>query len=191
MDYDAIFMIGPQGSGKGTQGKRLAEKLNFFFWEMGGVLREILKEKTPLAEKVSIINQGVLLTDDLIIEVLKEKLNAIPRERGVIFDGVPRRLGQAEFLLDFLKNERGKKRFATIAIDLPREETFKRLSIRAQKEGRADDTPEAIDSRLRQYEEAIQPTLAYLRKETTFIPIDGLPPVEEVAKAVDAALGIA
>lgn len=190
MEYDAIFMIGPQGSGKGTQGKRLAEKLGFFFWEMGGVLRGILKEHTPLAEKVSVINQGILLTDDLIIEVLKEKLNAIPASQGIIFDGVPRRLGQAEFLLNFL-HERGKSKFVTLALDLPKEETFARLSLRAQKEGRADDTPEAIESRLRQYEEAIQPTLDYLKQKTHFVSIDGRPPMEEVAQAIDTALHIA
>src|SRR4051812_46165981 len=102
MDYNVIFVAGPQGSGKGTQGKKLAEKLGFFFFGMGGTLRAILKEGGPLASKIEKIEGGELLSDDLIIEVLKERLAAIPAGQGIIFDGVPRRIGQAEFLIPFL-----------------------------------------------------------------------------------------
>ena len=94
MDFDTIFLLGPQGSGKGTQGKLLAARLGFFYWEMGGILREILKETpdTPLAKKVSVINQGTLLSDELIIEVSKQKLATIPPDKGIIFDAIPRRI---------------------------------------------------------------------------------------------------
>jgi adenylate kinase len=188
-DFNVIFLVGPQGSGKGTQGKLLAEKLGFFYWEMGAILREIIHEGGPLAERVSVINQGTLLSDELIIEVIKEKLYTIPLGQGVIFDGIPRRLGQAEFLLGFLKEQK-RDTMATLFFDLPREDSIRRLSLRGQKEGRADDTPEGITFRLSQYEEAIKPTLEYLRKETKFIDIDGRPSVEEVAKNIDATLGI-
>ena len=70
MNYNIIFIAGPQGSGKGTQGKRLAEKLGFLFWEMGGTLRTILAQGGPLAEKIKAIDHGTLLSDELIIEVL-------------------------------------------------------------------------------------------------------------------------
>ena len=189
MDFDVVFIVGPQGSGKGTQGKLLAEKLGFFFWDMGAILREVRKENTPLGKQVSAMDQGVLLTDETILEVAKGKLAAIPLDPGVIFDGIPRRLGQAEFLLDYLKAHR-KKKMVTLFIDLPREGSLKRLLLRAEKEGRADDTPEAIDARLRQYEDAIKPTLEYLKKETTFKSIDGRPSIPEVEKSVDAALGL-
>ncbi|HUC31302.1 MAG TPA: nucleoside monophosphate kinase, partial [Candidatus Paceibacterota bacterium] len=101
MDYNIIFIAGPQGSGKGTQGKRLAEKLGFLFWEMGGTLRAILASDSPLGRKISAIDHGTLLSDELIIEVLKDQLPLIPRDRGIIFDGVPRRLVQGQFLVEY------------------------------------------------------------------------------------------
>ena len=87
MDFDTILILGPQGSGKGTQGKLLAEKLGFLYWEMGGILREMKAGDTPLAKKLAVIDQGVLLSDELIIEVAREKLMTIPPDRGIIFDG--------------------------------------------------------------------------------------------------------
>jgi adenylate kinase len=189
MDFDTILILGPQGSGKGTQGKFFAEKLGFLFWDMGTILREMEKEDTPLGKKLSVIDQGVLLSDELIIEVAKTKLAAISPDQGVVFDGIPRRLGQAKFLLDFLKGQK-RKGLVSIFLDLPREEIFKRLSLRAKKEGRADDTPESIEERLRYYEEATKPMLEYLKKETTFITIDGRPSIGEVTKSISAALGL-
>jgi adenylate kinase len=189
LSFDTILLLGPQGSGKGTQGKLLAEKLGFLFWEMGEIFREISTEDTPLGKKVSVINQGTLLSDEVVIEVAKERLVKVAVGQGIIFDGIPRRLGQAKFLIDFLKGQNRKKP-VTIFLDLPREETFKRLAIRAEQERRVDDTPEAIEARLRQYEEAIRPTIEYLKTETVFIAIDGRPSVEEIEKDVDGALGI-
>jgi len=187
MDFDVIFIAGPQGSGKGTQGKKLADKLGFLFWGMGGMLREIMKENTPLAQRISVIDRGTLLPDDLIIEVLKAQLPAIPREQGIIFDGVPRTVGQAEFLVPFLR-EQGREHMATIFLDLPREESVKRLLLRAQHETRVDDTPEGIETRFRYYDEMMAPTFAYLKQETKFITIDGRPSVEEIEKSIEKDL---
>src|SRR5271167_3620790 len=113
MDFQVIFIAGPQGSGKGTQGKKLADKLDFLFWGMGHILREIEKEDTPLGRRISVMNDGTLLSDELIIEVLKDRLPAIPHDQGVIFDGVPRTLGQAEFLIPFLR-EQSRMQMATV-----------------------------------------------------------------------------
>ena len=189
LNFGVIFIVGPQGSGKGTQGKLLAEKLGFFYWEMGSILREIVQGEGPLKEKVSAMDQGTLLSDDVVDEVVKEKLHTVPLDRGIIFDGVPRRLSQAKFLSQFLREQKRGK-MATVFIDLPREDSIHRLSLRAQKEGRVDDTPEIIKFRLVQYYEEIDPMLEYLKKETKFIDIDGRPSVEEVEKNIDTALGI-
>lgn len=189
MDYHIIFIAGPQGSGKGTQGKKLAEKLGFLFWEMGGTLRRILASDSPLAKKISAIDHGTLLSDELIIEVLNDQLPLVPHDRGIIFDGVPRRLGQGQFLVEYLK-ERGLDRMATIFIDVPREECVKRLLLRAQHETRIDDTPEAIAQRFRDYDEAIKPAMDYLKEHTTFITIDGTPSPDEIAASIDKALEI-
>ncbi len=189
-NFDTIFMTGPQGSGKGTQGKRLAKKLDFFSWDTGAELRAIAAEHTPLGEKVAgIINGGQFLSDEMLIEILKERLPSITQGKGIIFDGVPRRMGQADFLLNFLKS-RPRKGMVTLYIDVPREISVERLLLRAETEGRADDTPEAIDKRLKFFEEVIMPVMEKLKKETKYIVVDGRPSVDEVEKSIDAALGI-
>src|SRR6185503_20728256 len=92
---DTIFFIGPQGSGKGTQAKLLAEKTGFFYWEMGAIFRAMSKSGTELGKKIGeLIDQGVLLDDDIWLEVVKHKLAELPKGHRVIFDGVPRRIGQ-------------------------------------------------------------------------------------------------
>jgi adenylate kinase len=190
MDFDVIFIAGPQGSGKGTQGKKLADKLGFLFFGMGATLREIKEEHSPLAAQLSGVDGGTLLSDAVIIEILKDRLPRIPAGQKIIFDGVPRRLGQADFLVSYLR-ERGYKSIATIFLDLPREESVKRLLFRAKHEDRVDDTPEAIETRFKFYDVEMKPTLDYLRHETAFFDIDGSPSADEVEKGIYAALGIA
>ncbi len=189
MDYDIIFVAGPQGSGKGTQGKRLAEKLGFLFWEMGGTLRAILAEAGPLAGRIKAIDHGTLLDDDLIIEILKQKLPLIPAGSGVIFDGVPRRVRQSEFMVAWWRERGEEDRLATVYIDLSRDECKRRLLLRAETEGRADDTPEAIDRRFRDFDDEIHAAMEYLKDHTKFITIDGAPAPDAVAAAIEAALG--
>ncbi len=189
MEFDVIFIAGPQGSGKGTQGRKLAEKLGFLFWEMGKTLRDVAQEDTTLGRRVSVINQGVLLGDDVIFEVLRERLPAALDDRGVVMDGVPRRLGQAQFLLDLLR-QHGKTKMATIFIELDRDECIRRLLGRAQHELRKDDTPEIIETRFRYYDQMMKPAMDYLKEHTTFTTIDGSASVEEVEKKVDEIMGI-
>lgn len=185
---DAIFFIGPQGSGKGTQAKILAERLGFFYWEMGGIVRQLAKDNTPLGQKVKNLNEkGVLLSDELIFDIARDRLEALPKDQGIIFDGLPRRVRQAEFLLEFLKQQ-NRSRIVTLLIDLPREESINRLLLRAQKEARKDDTREGIEFRLKQYEEDTLPMLEYLRKKSEFIAIDGKPAVPEVTASINKAL---
>lgn len=189
MDFDAVLVLGPQGSGKSTQGKRLAGRLDFLFWDMGDILRKMIQESGPLAEKISVINRGTLLPDDLIVEVAKMRLANVPHGRGIVFDGLPRRVGQARFLIEFLKGQQ-RKRPVTVFIDVPREVSIARLTRRGNIEKRPDDTPEGIAERLRFYDETMQPVIAYLKEETRFLMIDGRPPVEEIEKNIDAALGL-
>ncbi len=191
MTDEIIFFIGPQGSGKGTQAKLLAQRLGFFYWEMGGILREVAAEATPLGQTVKdMIDRGVLLEDSTLLEVATSRLVKMSAGQGIIFDGIPRRVGQAEFLLNFLKTQ-DRAKFITIFIDLPRSESLKRLMLRAETEHRKDDTEETINFRLNQYEEDTLPVLDYLRKETRFITIDGKPLIEEVTVSINHELGLA
>jgi adenylate kinase len=190
MDLNTIFFIGPQGSGKGTQAKLLSKTLNFFYWEMGGILREVASSGSILGDKIKqLIDSGILLTDDDLYQVVKMRLNQIPASQGVIFDGIPRRLGQPEFLLSYLKQQ-GRKDFATLYISLPKEESLARLLKRAELEKRADDTKEKIEFRLAQYTEETVPVLDFMKKNTTFFEVDGRPDIDQVAKQIRTNLEI-
>lgn len=189
MNFEIIFIVGPQGSGKGTQGKRLADKLGFFFWGMGGILREIQGQDIQFAEKIEILNRGTLLPDEVIIDILQQRLAHVPTSQGIVFDGVPRRIGQAEFLVPFLRG-RGYQAMATVFIDLPRPESIRRLSLRAQSEQRVDDTPDAIERRFEYYDQTMPAVVEYLTRETTFVKVDGSAAIGDVEKSVDAALGM-
>lgn len=190
MILNTIFFIGPQGSGKGTQAKVLAKKLNFFYWEMGGILRDVAAGDTELGKKVkNLIDSGVLLTDENLYEVVDNRLGEIAHDVGVIFDGIPRRVAQALHLMEFLKKQ-GRKDFATLFVNLPREESIARLLKRAEIEKRADDTREKIEFRLQQYEQETLPVLDYLKKQTRFFEIDGTPSIEEVENKINKVLGL-
>ncbi len=188
MELSTIFFIGPQGSGKGTQARALAERLGFFYWEMGAILRAMRNEKGDLAKQVTeLIDQGFLLTDDMLLQVVKQKLSMIPTQKGVIFDGIPRRLGQAQFLLNELKKQ-GRKNFVSLFVNLPKSESLSRLLLRAQKEHRADDTKEKIEFRLKQYEKDTLPVLDFLKENTAFFEIDGTPGIETVKENINKIL---
>ncbi|MFA5990755.1 MAG: nucleoside monophosphate kinase [Candidatus Doudnabacteria bacterium] len=190
MNIDAIFLIGPQGSGKGTQAKILADKLNFFHWEMGGILRAVAKEGTELGKKTkALVDQGVLLTDEQLYEVVDSRLAQIPTDTGIIFDGLPRRIAQAEHVMEYLRKQ-GKTNLTTLYISLPEAETMSRLLKRAQIENRADDTEEKIKFRLEQYKKDTTPVLDFLKDKTKFVEIDGTPSVEEVTQKIYQALKI-
>lgn len=190
MRLNTIFFIGPQGSGKGTQAKILANKLGFFYWEMGGILREVAKQDSVLGKKVkSLIENGVLLSDEQLYEVVDNRLAQIPADKGVIFDGIPRRIAQAEHLMEFLLKQ-GRKDFVTLFVNLPEDEIMKRLVLRGQKENRADDTPEKIKFRLEQYHRDTEPVLDYLRERSQFFEVSSIPPIETVSENVNKILGI-
>lgn len=214
MNTSTYIFIGPQGSGKGTQAKFLVQKLDAEFVEMGGLLREISSQETEFGKHVKgLIDNGILLTDSDIEKILTEKLSQVDAAKKIVFDGVPRRIGQAEFLLKTL-SEVGRTDITTIYVSLPREETFKRLSLRrvcevckspaisnsdpnqvCEKCGgklviRKDDTPEAIGKRLDLYENETLPVVDLLKKRTRLVEIDGDQPIEKVRTDINQALGL-
>lgn len=188
--FDAVFMVGPQGSGKGTQGNILAQRLEFFYWEMGGILREEAKKDTLFGRRVkNLIDNGHLLEDDELYRVLNTELPEIIKHKRVLFDGVPRRIGQGIFLLHYLQ-QNGFNQFATVFIDVPTEESVKRLSERAHHEFRQDDTPEKIRYRLELYERETVPVLKLLEAVGPVFRIDGMGTVEEITQRINTELHV-
>lgn len=188
--YDAIFMIGPQGSGKGTQGEKLAEKLGYFYWEMGAILREEAKKDTPFGQKVkNLIDNGHLLEDEELFRILNTELPEVVKHKRILFDGVPRRVGQGAYLIHYL-NQNGFNQFATVFIDVPKEESVKRLLERAHHEFRHDDTPEKIAYRLDVYDQETKPVLKFLEGIGDFYKIDGVGTIEEITQRINQALNL-
>lgn len=190
LKYDAIFMIGPQGSGKGTQGKVLADRLGYFYWEMGGILREEAKKETPFGRKVKeLIDNGQLLEDNELFRVLNTELPEVIKHRRILFDGVPRTVPQGLHLTHYLQ-QNGFKEFAAVHIDVPHDESVKRLLERAHHEFRHDDTPEKISFRLELYDQQTKPVLKFLEGIGELYTIDGVGTIEQITERINTALGV-
>jgi adenylate kinase len=180
-----ILILGPQGSGKGTQAKRLAASRALAHVATGDILRAAVAQGNELGRRVEpILERGDLVPDDLMIDLIRERLE---REDGYVLDGFPRTLPQAE-ALDAMLAEIGKPLDAVILLQVSDEVAMRRLQARANAEGRADDSPEAIRNRLRLYHELTEPAVDRYRAEGTIVEVDGEGSVEAVAAEIEDAL---
>jgi adenylate kinase len=202
-----ILIVGPQASGKGTQAAKLIEKFHLTHIEMGGLLRNIAKEQTDLGQKVAVlINSGQLVPDSLVVEILNKYFDNIGQFKGILFDGFPRTVSQAQYFEKFLA-ERGLKLDLVLYLTLPREKVLQRLLNRRtcsvcgrvynlltnppKKEGicdvcggklvvREDDTPEKIASRLDWFEKEVIPMIEFYRERGMVEEIDGDRPIDTI-----------
>lgn len=174
-----ILILGPQGCGKGTQAAILSERLGIPQLSMGHLLREAAEGTGPLADEIRAIQHaGKLVPGHLTFRVLAERLAQHDVDRGYILDGVPR---NEEQYLEFAKVITPT---AVIVINVPREISLERLLKRAQEEHRADDTPEAIEQRLRIYENDTKPMLDHYRAMGLVREVDGSGTIQEVADSI-------
>lgn len=159
-----LVIFGPLGSGKGTQAQKIKEKYGFIHFSTGDLLRDEIKKQTPLGKNIEmVVNSGALLSDELIEEIVKEFIKNNKNARGIIFDGFPRTLHQAEMLDKELANN-NMKIDLVIKLDIPEATIKNRLQYRALKEGRADDNDETINNRLQFYYNHTLPILNYYKK---------------------------
>ena len=185
----AILFLGPPGSGKGTQAKRLAERLDLPAISTGDILRDAVARGTPLGRQVSaIMARGELVPDATMIELVSERLAAPDARRGFILDGFPRTIPQARALEGQLSGN-GHGISAVINLSVPEEVVVERLAGRAAAERRADDLPEAIRERLRVYEEKTAPLVQFFRDRSVLREVPGVGEVAEVADRIERALG--
>jgi adenylate kinase len=176
-----IVIFGAPGSGKGTQSDLLIEHYGLGHISTGDVLRNEIKKGTELGKTAqSYIDKGNLIPDDLMVSILAGVYDAYGRgHKGVIFDGFPRTIPQAEALKQML-DERGDKIAAMLELDVPEDELMKRLILRGKQSGRADDNEETIKKRLQVYHAQTQPLVQWYEQEGLHHHINGLGTLERI-----------
>ena len=170
-----IVIFGAPGSGKGTQSDLMIEKYGFNHISTGDVLRNEIKNGTELGKTAKgFIDNGQLIPDELMIDILASVYDSFGKEhKGVIFDGFPRTIPQAEALKKML-SERGHKVAAMIELDVPEDELMTRLVKRGQESGRSDDNAETIKKRLDVYHNQTAPLIEWYKAEGIHHHINGL-----------------
>jgi len=183
-----IVFLGPPGSGKGTQAKLLAERLRVPAISTGDILRAAVREKTPLGMKAqAVMERGELVSDDLIVALIRERIADKDARGGFILDGFPRTLEQGRALETTLM-ESGESLTAAVDFAVPESALVERMLSRARAEGRADDRPETIRERLRVYREKTEPLAAFYAERGLLAGVDGVGSIQAVAGRVDDAL---
>ena len=184
-----IVIFGAPGSGKGTQSERIVAKYGINHISTGDVLRAQIKAGTELGKIAKgYIDQGQLLPDELIIDILASTLDSFEDSKGVIFDGFPRTIAQAEALKKMLA-ERNQEVSIMLDLDVPEDELMTRLIKRGQESGRADDNEETIKKRLVVYHSQTAPLIDWYKNDGKYQHINGLGTMEgifaEIAEAID------
>lgn len=205
-----LIILGPQGAGKGTQAQLLARDFNLEWIETGRLLRERAWDKTKIGEKIGKLqNQGVLVPDQIVTQLIKEKIKEVPKSKGIVLDGYPRNIRQLENLEKILK-ETNRAEYKAIFVNISKEVTLERLTGRktCSKCGkifsktdlevcdvcegklivRDDDRPEAIEKRLKVYHKETEPILRFYRKKGVLIEVNGEGSVEKVYQDILKAL---
>jgi len=184
-----IVIFGPPGSGKGTQSERIINKYGLTHISTGDMLRLEMKNGTELGEKAkNFINQGQLVPDEVIIGMIKNKIIEVENQsKGIIFDGFPRTVEQAKALKELL-NQRGEQIEIMLDLVVERQELLNRLTKRSETSGRADDTPETIENRLKVYEEITSPVIQFYKSEGCYSSITKIGAVEEIFQEVEKIL---
>jgi adenylate kinase len=184
-----ILLMGPPGAGKGTQGAILAEALGLPKFATGDLLRDAVKRGTPLGlQAKAVMEAGHLVSDDIILGVVREELAKPEAAKGVIFDGVVRTIPQAEGMERIL-TEKGRRMDAVLFFEVTDEEILSRLDRRRTLEGRADDDPQAVATRLRAYREQTAPVLAFYDSRKLVRRVPAIGSVQEIADRVRRTVG--
>jgi adenylate kinase len=184
-----ILLMGPPGAGKGTQGALLSDALRLPKFATGDLLRDAVTRGTPLGLKAkAAMEAGHLVSDEIILGIVREELGKPEASAGVIFDGVVRTIPQADGMAAMLA-EKGRRLDHVLFFDVTDEEILGRLEKRRTIEGRKDDDPAAVAVRLKAYRDQTAPVLAYYETQGLVRHIPAIGAVEEIAGRVRAAVG--
>ena len=184
-----LLIMGPQGVGKGTQAALLAEHYGIPHISTGDIFRYNLKNQTPLGKEAqAYMDKGELVPDELTNKIVKDRLSMDDVKGGWILDGYPRNASQVE-ALDVMLEEIGTPLDKAVALSADRDVLLKRMQKRAEIEGRADDTPEAIAKRLETYAKETAPLLDTYRDRGQLVEVDGTGDIQEISATIIAKLG--
>ncbi len=183
-----VLLLGPQGSGKGTQAKRIQAEYGIPHIATGDMLRTAMADGTELGRRVKpIVDSGQLVPDDLMIELIRERLGEPDAEAGFVLDGFPRTPAQAD-ALDAMLEEIDRGLSIVFEFQLSDDTATARLLRRSKLEGRADDEPEAIAKRLALYHEQTEPLVGHYRLRGNLVGIHADGSIDEVFAEVQEAL---
>jgi adenylate kinase len=184
-----VLLIGPPGSGKGTQGERLAQRLGIEHLAAGDLLRAEVDAETPVGRQVAgLMQRGELVPDSIILTLLLPRVLAAVHNSGYLLDGFPRSVEQAEAARNVAARAAISPHMV-IYLDVPRDELIRRILARAQIEGRPDDTAETVQHRLQVFDEATSPLIDYYRNRGLLHVIDANQDADQVTRDILAALG--
>jgi adenylate kinase len=185
-----VLLIGPPGSGKGTQGERLAARLGLEHLAAGDLLRAEVNDGTPLGLEVAgLMQRGELVPDDVVLRLVMPRVLQAAQRNGYVLDGFPRSVeqaGEARRLAD----DTGAGPDAVLYLDAPRDELVRRILARAEKEGRSDDNPQTVENRLRVFDDATAPLVDYYRERGLLHVIDADQDEDAVTADILRALGV-
>jgi len=185
-----LLVLGPQGSGKGTQAKRISAAHGIPHVSTGEMFRAAIAAATELGRRVEpILASGELVPDDLTVALIRERLSAPDASDGFVLDGFPRNLAQAE-ALDEMLGEIDRVLDAVLFFDLSDGLAVERIRGRALEEGRDDDTPDGIARRLVIYHEQTEPVVERYRATGKLVPLHAERPIDEVSSEIEDALDL-
>jgi adenylate kinase len=181
-----ILIFGPPGSGKGTQSVRLSEKFNLIHLSTGDMLRAEIAAGTELGKRMSLImSKGELVPDEVVIEMIANKIDKSKGSSGFLFDGFPRTVAQT-IALEKMLNVRGMKINSMLVLDVDHDELVKRLIARAELSGRPDDKdPAVIENRIDVYKEKTEPIINYCREKGIYQPVNGMGSIDDIFRRLD------
>ncbi len=183
-----LILYGPPGAGKGTQSAKLIEQYNLLHLATGDMLRAEIANGSPLGLLAqTYIDQGLLLPDEVVIKMIEGQLDNAQGKNGVIYDGFPRTVGQAE-ALDRMLAERGTPIDMMISLVVHPEELIKRVVNRGLTSGRSDDTAEMIEKRIEEYRLKTAPVGEYYRQQGKLREIEGLGEIDEIFTSLCAVV---
>lgn len=186
-----VLLIGPPGSGKGTQGEQLAQRLNLEHIAAGDLLRAEVAAGTPLGRQVDdLMERGELVPDPVILSLLIPRVLAASEANGYVLDGFPRSVEQAVEARK-LADQAGAGPDAVVYLDAPRDELVRRILARAGIEGRSDDNPETVANRLQVFDEATKPLVEYYRDRGLLHVIDAAQDADAVTEEILGTLAAA